>query len=276
MITCYSSGWMKNIVVNTKKPIFLWIDLINDTVLPDGFNIFYVCEPRVINPHYKIIPWIIQNWKKFDLVLSHDDEVIQNCPNAKYFHWTSALINENEYHLFSMNKEFGVTFICGGKLMCQGHYIRRTCWQRQQEIKIPKELFYSTQVRGNLPILPENKALPIDTKACAFNKMFHITMENCQIKGYFSEKITDCFLTYTIPIYWGCPNIGDFFHTEGIIIVESFDKIIEIVNNLTEDDYYSRKEWMEKNRTIALNYPMDQPKGMLYHLMPILKEHCVV
>jgi hypothetical protein len=35
--------------------------------------------------------------------------------------------------------------------------------------------------------------------------------------SYFSEKITDCILNKTSPIYWGCSNIGDFFNMDGII-----------------------------------------------------------
>ena len=25
--------------------------------------------------------------------------------------------------------------------------------------------------------------------------------------GYFTEKISECYLTHTLPIYFGCPNI---------------------------------------------------------------------
>ena len=39
---------------------------------------------------------------------------------------------------------------------------------------------------------------------------FSITIENSKSKNYFTEKILDCFACGTIPIYWGCPNIGDY------------------------------------------------------------------
>jgi hypothetical protein len=29
----------------------------------------------------------------------------------------------------------------------------------------------------------------------------------------FTERLIDCLVTKTIPIYWGCPNISDFFDT---------------------------------------------------------------
>lgn len=28
---------------------------------------------------------------------------------------------------------------------------------------------------------------------------------------YFSEKLSDCFVSGTIPLYWGCVRLGDYF-----------------------------------------------------------------
>ena len=43
---------------------------------------------------------------------------------------------------------------------------------------------------------------------------YSIACENSSIKNYFTEKISDCFLTWTKPLYWGCPNISDYFPEE--------------------------------------------------------------
>lgn len=40
--------------------------------------------------------------------------------------------------------------------------------------------------------------------------MFAVAIENTNHRGYFTEKILDLFLLRSIPIYWGCSNIGDF------------------------------------------------------------------
>eukprot|EP00620_Florenciella_sp_RCC1587_P021099 CAMPEP_0182561832 /NCGR_PEP_ID=MMETSP1324-20130603/4262_1 /TAXON_ID=236786 /ORGANISM="Florenciella sp., Strain RCC1587" /LENGTH=60 /DNA_ID=CAMNT_0024774579 /DNA_START=220 /DNA_END=399 /DNA_ORIENTATION=+ len=50
--------------------------------------------------------------------------------------------------------------------------------------------------------------------------MFHIAIENVKSNGYFTEKLLDCFLTRTVPLYWGCPNIGEYFEVEGMIIID--------------------------------------------------------
>lgn len=266
-----NGNWLTYIPTIKNRSMKMWIDIKTIPIKDGTYNIFYACEPYVINRHDQILEWILQNWMHFDLVLTHDDRIVSGCPNAKLYHWTSALINENESFEYT-NKKFKVSFICGGKLMCEGHFFRRLCWERQSQIKIPSKLFYSTQVTGNLPIYFGNLPLPRNSKYPAFDdSMFHIAMENCIVRGYFSEKIVDCFIAKTLPIYYGCPNIGDFFDIRGIIIVTSVDHIFEIVNNLTEQDFYSRLEYMEINRKISVEkYPINQPKGMSQMLSPLL------
>lgn len=64
----------------------------------------------------------------------------------------------------------------------------------------------------------------------------------------------DCFLLKTIPIYTGCSNIGDFFNKEGIIEFGNVDDFIYITNQLTEEFYISKKDVIEKNYQLALQY----------------------
>jgi hypothetical protein len=84
--------------------------------------------------------------------------------------------------------------------------------------------------------------------------MFHIAVENSQNKNYFTEKIVDAFLTKTLPIYWGCPNIGEYFDDRGIITFNNENELVDIINSLTEEDYSNRKEYIEKNAITALYY----------------------
>lgn len=61
---------------------------------------------------------------------------------------------------------------------------------------------------------------------------YSLAFENSRHENYFSEKLTDCFLCWSKPIYWGCPNILDYFPEESLACVDIFDsqapeKIIE-------------------------------------------------
>ena len=41
--------------------------------------------------------------------------------------------------------------------------------------------------------------------------LFSIAIENSKHDNYWTEKIADVFLGNTMPIYYGCNNIYDFF-----------------------------------------------------------------
>jgi hypothetical protein len=83
---------------------------------------------------------------------------------------------------------------------------------------------------------------------------FSVTIENLRDVNYFTEKLIDCFLTGTVPIYWGCPNIESFFDTRGMVIVDNLTDIVNAVNNLTTEDYDRMLPFIRKNYETAQNY----------------------
>ena len=76
---------------------------------------------------------------------------------------------------------------------------------------------------------------------------FSIAMENGTYSNMFTEKITDCFMAGTIPIYYGMPNIGEFFDMNGIIILDDNFK----VEDLTIELYQSKIDAVRNNFKIA-------------------------
>jgi hypothetical protein len=69
--------------------------------------------------------------------------------------------------------------------------------------------------------------------------MFHLVVENGRVDHFFSEKLIDCLVTGTVPIYWGCPSIGDFFDVGGMVRFDSVDELPNIVKSLTPELYRS-------------------------------------
>jgi hypothetical protein len=67
--------------------------------------------------------------------------------------------------------------------------------------------------------------------------MFSITFENAVYDKYYTEKITDCFATGTIPVYWGTKRVIEDFNQDGIIF---FDDIKNDIGILSEDLYKSK------------------------------------
>jgi len=86
------------------------------------------------------------------------------------------------------------------------------------------------------------------------NYMYSVTIENSIEDDYFTEKIIDCFLTGTIPIYYGTNNISQYFDSEGIIMINNVDDLESKINLLTEDFYLSKIESIRNNFVIAQEF----------------------
>jgi hypothetical protein len=67
--------------------------------------------------------------------------------------------------------------------------------------------------------------------------MFSVTFENAVYDKYYTEKITDCFATGTIPVYWGTRKVAEDFNPDGIIF---FDDIKGDISILSEELYKSK------------------------------------
>jgi hypothetical protein len=95
---------------------------------------------------------------------------------------------------------------------------------------------------GSRRIGSDNSPWP-DKSEAINDYMFQIVIENDSYSTYFTEKVTDCFATGTIPIYWGAPDIGDYFNMDGIIVLDEHFEI----NSLTKELYYSKLSAVKDN-----------------------------
>jgi hypothetical protein len=73
--------------------------------------------------------------------------------------------------------------------------------------------------------------------------MFSIVIENSIYPKYYTEKITDCFATGTVPIYYGDRSVCEDFDMNGIIFIDS----LESFDLLNPDLYYSRLPFIQSN-----------------------------
>jgi hypothetical protein len=95
---------------------------------------------------------------------------------------------------------------------------------------------------------------PYSDKAGLFESMFSIIVENEYQDHYFTEKLIDCLRSYTVPIYFGAPNIAKYFDPAGMLLPASLDEMFEMVNRLTPADYWERLNAMEGNFQRSRHY----------------------
>jgi len=65
---------------------------------------------------------------------------------------------------------------------------------------------------------------PVDDKADALDPYrYHIVIENHQAPHHWTEKLADAFLGLTLPFYYGCPNVFDYFPEDSLIPIDVSD-----------------------------------------------------
>ena len=86
---------------------------------------------------------------------------------------------------------------------------------------------------------------------------FSIAIENSAYQHYFTEKIIDCFLASTIPFYWGCKNIEEYFPPESFIPIDIFDfeKSINIIEESLNnpEEFKKRYNFLKEAKNLCLN-----------------------
>ena len=179
----------------------------------------------------------------FDLIMTHDKRHL-GYPSARYFPFNDPWVRE-----LPNIKRFEVSTILstGCRLpTVLGYHQRVELANRRRELDFPTRYYISNKFPGK-----EQTGLPTlidDKKDCLFESMFHIAIENGAEPDYCTEKLLDCFMTYTVPIYIGFPNLHEYFNPDAIIRARDVDDIIRIVNGLSLRDYYERLSALQENR----------------------------
>jgi hypothetical protein len=140
---------------------------------------------------------------------------------------------------FNLKNKFKVSFIRSNKKELPGHKLR---YDLENIITndYSFELYFPQQrIESKIPLFEDS--------------MYHITIENSRYNNYITEKIIDCFMSYTVPIYWGCPNIGDYFDMNGVITFETKEELTHVLNNLTPKFYEDNINAIQHNYEVAKN-----------------------
>lgn len=87
---------------------------------------------------------------------------------------------------------------------------------------------------------------------------YSIAIENDNLNNLNTEKIHDCHLAYTFPLYYGCPNLSEIlpdksFQRINIYEVEKSLKIIETILNDTSH-YHHHLPFLQEARILYLNH----------------------
>jgi hypothetical protein len=206
--------------------------------------------------------WILANYRDFDLIVTYDRKLV-HLPNVRILDTGGTHCNQ-----LPPNKNASISFVLSTGLNApgyDGYQLRRDVVTHFATAALPFRVYLSSRraslseeekarIQGHI----ENNRLSVfmleDSKLPLFESMFHVAVENSLHDHYFTEKLLDCFRTYTVPIYWGTDAVLDIFDRRGIIFAKDLADIQNALASLTVKDYWSRLEAMAKNHEIAGRY----------------------
>jgi hypothetical protein len=235
------------------KPITFFYDYIpqkNELNL-NPYNFIMLSEP---DEFFGMQSWVKNHHYLFTGILTWSNTLLNECDNAILFHHNSNNLDNDYVESFKdKNKQFEISFLSGAKNLVEGHKLRQEIYQIKDQITIPKKWFYVLDDfnqedfdKGGIGRPKEEYWL--GKQICFKDSMFHVAVENVKHDNWYTEKIGDAFSTKTIPLYWGCPNLGDLGYDErGIIRFSSIPELIDIINNLTVEKYYEMKPYVDYN-----------------------------
>lgn len=224
-ITLFTDEFLTNPVAQfVDSPLKLGWLLETREVFPDRYNNF-------------------ENYKdKFNYILTHDSQLLEKYPEKTIKTiFGGSWINTKNYGMHPKSK--AVSMIFSPKMHLTGHKFR-------------------FDVASNVPgidLYGAGAGRPIERKEEALlDYAFTVAIENSKTDNYFTEKLVDACIVGTVPIYWGCPNIGEYFDTRGFIIVNTVEEVKEAVASITPELYNSKLRYITANLERAKEYAVTE------------------
>jgi len=212
---------------------------------------------------------VIKDAHLFDLIFTVDRNIANVVPHAYWAPlaecWTNGsmkCVDQIDRTAEAKEKEFSVSFNSTSKMGRGGIYqIRKDIWEASDKINIPIRFFDSNEspIGDGHPKLPQTNVFQISDKIILYKSMFNICPENNDDEN-FSQRLIDCFINRTIPIYRGYKNIEEHFNIDGMILVKDGEDAISKINQLTPEYYNERLSAIEDNYNKCIENE--------YHLSP--------
>ena len=134
------------------------------------------------------------------------------------------------------------------------HYFRNNFFSVLSKAQIDIDYFG----KGIEPIVgPRTYRGPlIKNGLCKFEGLFpyqkSIAIENSRQMNYFTEKLVDCFMTWTLPIYFGCPNILEIFPPESIRLIDDINDVESVIEKISAPVEKTEIEAIEYSRQLVM------------------------
>jgi hypothetical protein len=174
--------------------------------------------------------------KDFDLIFTFSEALLEKLPNARFFpgcasswygtNFGGGKLSETSY----LRKQKNVSILASNKTRVPLHKFRLALAKKLKHEGVADT--FGTFSSGRSVMIAET----LD------DYRFSFAIENDIKPLFFTERLTSCFASMTIPIYLGASKIDHFFNPDGIIFLKTtdLDSIDNILKKCTEREYERR------------------------------------
>ena len=225
----------------------LWSE---ELACPPENTLFITVEPSSIKSYEPVF------LNQFGHVLTGHEEwsikhtgVIRSQPALRWFYGCGGEKSKTLDEMLiepPLIKTHNISTVCSSKQ--QTHTLHQKRYQFTMKLKevIPELDVFGHGVR---PML--DKAEAIDPYR------YHIAIENHRCDHHWTEKVSDIFLGWGLPIYYGCTNLKDYFSEESFIEIDinDFNGSVSIIRNAILDGAYEKRfSAIAESRSRVLNH----------------------
>lgn len=210
------------------------------------------CMKYAINKPGMKIAWLIQAppfaQEHYDYAKEHEadfDYILTPCKQYVGGKWLwyplgGTRIALKDWYVHPKIKK--VSMLASNKFDSRGHKLRHEIYLGH---------LGCVKFDGYGSILPNQ---PTDKLTAIAPYMYSIVVAAERNAGCFSDHLIDALALGTVPIYWGCPDVENYFDKEGIISFEKAGELDEILAGLSTTDFVKRLPAVRKNLETAKQY----------------------
>jgi hypothetical protein len=173
--------------------------------------------------------------------------------------WVDVPFNDlkkMEYH----NKNKTLSIVSSGKNNLPGHKFRINILEEYSQRRPYSIDIYGKGIKKYINSIsykgspcPGSMTSVSDKYDFMADYKYYLSIENGQMKDYFTEKISDALLSWCMPIYWGCPNILDYFPRDSLHILSDKKDIVRQIDKIINSPIKDKNiEAISKARELVL------------------------
>jgi hypothetical protein len=212
---------------------------VTDSFLKDTSGdgqIAWLCESYFLHPEN----YITAMQKNFKYVLTHNWYFAENMKHKNWL-WVPKGGSWIDFRRWGVHeKTKNVSLILSEKKSMVGHQMRHNVAEKYGALIDDVFGYDYNRVQKYDGLAPYRWSIVIQPERCDF---------------FFNEALIDCFSVGTVPIYWGCPSIEQFFDGLGMEITRGEDDIRAVLEAIQSGRLLPPDSaTLERNMLLGQNY----------------------